>query len=243
MVSKNKLDELQRDVLLQCTKNNGYDWIKGFAGSGKTILLVHLIQNILIEKPNAKVCVVVFTHALKDLIQSGFEQKFKSKIAVMTYHQFLYKKQHYEFLVIDEIQDIPIDKLQQMISDLKLASKVKLLVTPSDQTKNHILEKSDIFILPSEWEAFGISILEAMAKNNAIISTRTEGGKYLIKDRENGYLYDYGDHSEITSRIKKLVKNPDQLEKIQQNNLNKAKKYTWNRIAKEYQDILTQLTR
>ena len=49
-----------------------------------------------------------------------------------------------------------------------------------------------MFILASRVKAFGIVMLEAMAKGNAIISTTTEGGKYLIKE-DNGILYDFED--------------------------------------------------
>jgi glycosyltransferase involved in cell wall biosynthesis len=54
-----------------------------------------------------------------------------------------------------------------------------------------MLDISEIFVFPSEWEAFGIVLLEAMAYKNSIISTKTEGGSYLIKPGENGYLYDF----------------------------------------------------
>jgi glycosyltransferase involved in cell wall biosynthesis len=60
-----------------------------------------------------------------------------------------------------------------------------------EHEKYEILDISEIFVFPSAWEAFGIVLLEAMAYKNSIISTKTEGGNYLIKPGENGYLYDF----------------------------------------------------
>jgi len=52
----------------------------------------------------------VFTHALKDLIATGFEDLAR-RVPVKTYHQFLSRQERYDLVIIDEVQDIPTDKL------------------------------------------------------------------------------------------------------------------------------------
>ena len=69
MVPKNRLKEPQRDVLDKCRKRKkGHDWIQGFAGTGKSVLLIHAITDALEDRSDRSVCVVVYTLALKDLI-------------------------------------------------------------------------------------------------------------------------------------------------------------------------------
>ena len=81
MVPENRLDDYQRDILKQCGDfNKKSDWIKGFAGSGKTVLLVHLINESLLKDPDKNICVLVYTHALKDLIQSGLSSNSSVKV-------------------------------------------------------------------------------------------------------------------------------------------------------------------
>lgn len=113
MVPLRRLDEAQRDVLRQCA--NMIDqpkWIEGFAGSGKTILLVHAIQSYVQKNPDSKVCVVVFTHALLDLISSGIAPEFRNRIPIMTYLNFVNKdKNQYDLVVVDEVQDVPANIL------------------------------------------------------------------------------------------------------------------------------------
>ena len=71
MVPENRLDDYQRDILKQCGDfNKKSEWIQGFAGSGKTVLLVHLIKESLLKDPDKSICVLVYTHALKDLIHN-----------------------------------------------------------------------------------------------------------------------------------------------------------------------------
>ena len=106
MVPENRLDDYQRDILKQCgdfTKKS--EWIKGFAGSGKTVLLVHLINESLLKDPEKNICVIVYTHALKDLIQSGLSSN--SSVKVITKDRFLKEKDFYDLILVDEVQDIP----------------------------------------------------------------------------------------------------------------------------------------
>ncbi len=109
MVPLRRLDESQQDVLRQCGNlTDQPKWIEGFAGSGKTVLLIHAIQNYLQRNPNNKVCIIVFTHALIDLLKSGIAPEFRDRIPVMTYLNFVNNdKSHYDFIVVDEVQDIP----------------------------------------------------------------------------------------------------------------------------------------
>lgn len=122
MVRESKLDENQLSILQKCgSTSRQNEWIQGFAGSGKTVLLVHMVQRILAENPETTICVVVYTHALKDLIGTGFEEKFDKKVVIMTYHAFLYQNREYDLVVVDEVQDIPHSKL---ISIHQLAKRV-----------------------------------------------------------------------------------------------------------------------
>jgi len=113
MVPLRRLDESQRQVVRQFDNMTSKPiWIEGFAGSGKTVLLVHAIQSYVQKNPESKVCVVVFTHALLDLIRSGIAPEFRNRIPVMTYLNFVNKdKNQYELVVVDEVQDIPANIL------------------------------------------------------------------------------------------------------------------------------------
>lgn len=121
MVPEHRLDEFQREILRTCATARGKNhWIKGFAGSGKSVLLVYAVQQILAAAPSKRICVAVYTHALKQLLASGLPVKFRN-VPVYTYDQLLANKGrgqgvHYDVLVIDEVQDIPKPKLQALAS-------------------------------------------------------------------------------------------------------------------------------
>ena len=56
MLPLRRLDEAQLDVLRQCREDDIYSiWIEGFAGSGKSVLLIHALQEYVIKNPKHKV--------------------------------------------------------------------------------------------------------------------------------------------------------------------------------------------
>lgn len=132
MVPLRRLDEAQQNVLRACANMLEKPiWIEGFAGSGKTVLLVHAIQNYLIKNPDNKVCIVVFTHALINLIESGIAPEFRQKIPVMTYLEAVNRDRNkYDLIVIDEVQDIPPSILNA------LRNKTERLVIGGDDAQS-----------------------------------------------------------------------------------------------------------
>lgn len=116
MVREDQLDPDQREFVNVESKKSGNIWIKGFAGSGKSILLVHSLKNIIQKEPNAKVAVVVYTHSLIDMYKTGMQElNLPSSIPVMTYIEFVDKNsQNFDYIFCDEVQDLPAKVLDAM---------------------------------------------------------------------------------------------------------------------------------
>jgi hypothetical protein len=134
-----------------------------------------------------------------------------------------------------------LSKINELITDSKAEKYITILTSPQDDSVKTVLSKSAIFVLPSSWEAFGISIIEAMRFGNAIVSTRTEGGEYLIKEEENGFLYDFQDTVDLTSRLETLISDKQLLKKIKTNNIKKALEFSISSVYDTYRVILREL--
>lgn len=91
--------------------------------------------------------------------------------------------------------------------------------------KVELLNKSDIFVLPSYYksEAFPISIIEAMRCGNAIITTNYKYLPDVISDK-NGALVTPQSIEELSSALEQLIINNKRLEEIQKHNILTAKK-------------------
>lgn len=134
-----------------------------------------------------------------------------------------------------------LEEIRNLISDAKADKYITVLISPSDNAIKTVLNLSNIYVLPSSWEAFGISIVEAMKLNNAIVSTRTEGGEYLIKDEENGYLYDFQDTVDLCSRLDTLISDKQLLKQMKFNNQKKALEFSITSVYDTYRGILRDL--
>ncbi|MBL0080680.1 MAG: hypothetical protein IPP53_16720 [Bacteroidetes bacterium] len=123
MITEDKLGSDQVEVIDEIGKiNNKPIWIKGHAGSGKSVLLLHSLADYLVKKPTANVCVVVFTRALVDLLETGLKQipKLNGKtIPVHTIYDvkdLIDNKNRFDAIFCDEYKDLPISFIQSMKS-------------------------------------------------------------------------------------------------------------------------------
>lgn len=116
MIREDQLDPDQREFINVESKKLGNIWVKGFAGSGKSVLLIHSLKNVLQKEPNAKIAVVVYTHSLIDMFKTGMKElNISSSIPVMTYIEFCDKNsQNFDYIFCDEVQDLPSRVLYAM---------------------------------------------------------------------------------------------------------------------------------
>jgi len=121
MIEEARLGPEQREIIDDLQNINGEPvWIQGHAGSGKSIVLLHALTDYVIRNPKANVVVVVFTHALIDLLSSGLRQipaLRNTNIPVITIYDVngrLFKGKRFDAIFCDEIQDIPTVLLERM---------------------------------------------------------------------------------------------------------------------------------
>ena len=130
-------------------------------------------------------------------------------------------------------------KAEELCRKLGLAKKVKFL------GKLRVIEKmlaiSDVFVLPSETESFGLVALEAMASNTAIISTNSGGISEVNIEGRTGLLSNVGDVDKMAKDTISLLKNSELLERFKSNALAHAKSFSLKNILPKYNTIYQSL--
>lgn len=101
---------------------------------------------------------------------------------------------------------------------------------------------SDIFVLPTRHDEWGLVINEALAKGLPIITTNHCGaGLELIKNYENGFILDVEDYYSLGKKINEILNN-DKLKNLMRNNNYKlASEYTLEKMAIDHIDILENI--
>lgn len=132
-------------------------------------------------------------------------------------------------------------KIQLLIERLDLACCVKFIGSKPHHLLPYYYSGSDVVVMPSKHESFGLVVLEAMASGAAIIASKVGGLSYLIKDKETGRFFKSGDLSELSRIIWELLNDDDQRKRLGKNAIIESKKYCWDIQAKKVLDIYTKL--
>ena len=119
--------------------------------------------------------------------------------------------------------------------ELKICDRIIFLGKVRDTS--HVLEISDLFILPSKTESFGLAALEAMAEGVPVISSNTGGIPEVNLEGFSGYLSNVGDVEEMASNALKILSTNENLQNFRINALNRAKDFTLEKILPLYEAL------
>ncbi len=102
----------------------------------------------------------------------------------------------------------------------------------------NMYQKSDIFLMPSRHETFGLVYIEAMSQGLPIIYTKGEGIDGYFKEGTIGYSVNPNDVNDIVKKIEMIIYNYNNISK---NCYNLVEKFSWDKIAKIYHNIYKSL--
>ncbi|QOW11355.1 N-acetyl-alpha-D-glucosaminyl L-malate synthase BshA [Kaistella flava (ex Peng et al. 2021)] len=116
-----------------------------------------------------------------------------------------------------------------------LISKVRLLGKVNDLYR--ILQLSDVFLLPSEQESFGLAALEAMAAETPVISSNAGGIPEVNIQGETGYLTEIGNVEAMSNYTIKLLSDDALLAQMKKNAKEQALKFDLKNILPVYEKM------
>ncbi len=102
---------------------------------------------------------------------------------------------------------------------------------------NHILEFSDLFLLPSETESFGLAALEAMAAGVPVISSNTGGIPEVNLNGFSGYLSEVGDIQSMSENAIALLSNEEKLSTFKIQAKKQASLFSLDLILPQYEEL------
>ena len=126
-------------------------------------------------------------------------------------------------------------KAEKLVNKLKISDNVLFLGNSSEVTK--VLCYSDIFLLPSQTESFGLAALEAMAARTPVISSNTGGLPEVNIHGKTGYLSNLGDVNDMANNAISILKDQETLEIFKQNAIEHTKRFSLENILPFYEDI------
>jgi N-acetyl-alpha-D-glucosaminyl L-malate synthase BshA len=127
------------------------------------------------------------------------------------------------------------EKAEKLCDKLNISDKVIFFGNSNEIDK--ILSYSDLFLLPSETESFGLAALEAMAWSVPVISSNSGGLPEVNIDGISGYLSDVGDTDQMAENALKILHTNSSLQTFKENALLNAQKFDIKNILPLYEEI------
>lgn len=119
----------------------------------------------------------------------------------------------------------------------KLGIEDKVLFLGNSNEIDRILCFSDLFLLPSETESFGLAALEAMANKVAVVSSNTGGIPEVNEQGVTGFLSDVGNVEEMAKNAIYILEDDARLEEFKENAFRVSKKFQIQNILPLYEEV------
>jgi len=127
--------------------------------------------------------------------------------------------------------------LADKIEKAGIKEQVKMLGFVSDM--DSFYKELDLYILSSEWEGFGFTLIEAMSYYKPVISFDTGSARELIEDKKNGFIIPKFDLNLMSSRVSELVNNREVAARMGlAGHMLVGQKFTFNKIMDQLENII-----
>jgi N-acetyl-alpha-D-glucosaminyl L-malate synthase BshA len=135
-------------------------------------------------------------------------------------------------MVGDGPERVPAERLCE-----ELGISDKVIFFGNSNEIGEILCFSDLFLLPSETESFGLAALEAMACGVPVISSNTGGLPEVNREGYSGYLGNVGDVQEMAKKALHILSDDDRLFQFKTNALKVAEEFDIQNIMPLYEQL------
>jgi D-inositol-3-phosphate glycosyltransferase len=128
-------------------------------------------------------------------------------------------------------------RLQELRSHLDIDDTVTFLGRRNQDTLQYYYSASEIVVVPSHYESFGLVALEAMACGTPVVASETGGLVFLVRDGETGFHVPAGDAQALADRLGQLLEDDVLRTRLGKQAAEYAKRYAWPLIVDQVVDL------
>ena len=130
---------------------------------------------------------------------------------------------------------------EELARDLGVIDDIRFV--GKQEQMEEILAVSDLFLLPSEYESFGLAALEAMAARVVVISTNAGGLPEIVIQGKTGFMANVGDVAAMSLDAINILKDNDRLEQMKQSAFEHACTFDIQHIIPQYEKLYSRFCR
>ena len=230
----------ESDAITAVSENLKQETLKHFE-IRKEIEVIHNFVDLkrFNKKPLAAFKKVISAHDEKIVVHASNFRKLKRIDNVMEIFKNIHAAIPSKLLMVGDGPERPI--AEDLARQYGIESDVRFL--GKQEQMEDILAVSDLFLLPSEYESFGLVALEAMASSVAVISSNAGGLAEINIDGKTGYTADVGDVATMSKRAIELLTDDSKLKAFKHNALEQAKLFDIHHIIPMYENLYRRFCR
>lgn len=191
------------------------------------------------KKPVAAFRQVIAPHKEKIIIHASNFRKIKRIDDVMAIFNSIHKALPAKLLMVGDGPERPV--AEDLARQFGIENDVRFL--GKQEQMEEILAVSDLFILPSEYESFGLAALEAMAAGSVVISSDAGGLGEINIHGKTGYTAPVGDVESMSQHAIALLKDEALLKEFKHNAITQAKLFDIHHVIPVYETLYKQYCR
>jgi N-acetyl-alpha-D-glucosaminyl L-malate synthase BshA len=128
----------------------------------------------------------------------------------------------------------------ELAADLGVAEHVVSLGRRNDAAE--LMAASDLYFLPTDYESFGLSALEALACEVPVIGAARGGLPEVVDHGRSGYLCEVGDHEDMAARATELLRDEERRRAFGREGRRRAiERYSRDAIVTRYEELYREL--
>lgn len=135
-----------------------------------------------------------------------------------------------------------MDRLIEIARDLGVKDLVSFLGSRDQDTLQYYYSASEVVVVPSHYESFGMVALEAMACGRPVVASETGGLAFLVRDGETGFHVPADDPDALVDKLRLLLNDPELRREIGSNAAQYARGFAWPKITEQviecYESVL-----
>lgn len=227
----------ESDAITAVSDNLRLETYRSFAIT-KEIEVIHNFVDVgrFSKKPIDAFRRVIAPHGERILVHASNFRKVKRVQDVVHVFAEVRKQMPAKLLMVGDGPERPV--MEDLVKELGIVDDVRFL--GKQEQMEEILVVSDLFILPSEYESFGLAALEAMAASMPVLSTNAGGLPEVNIDGKTGFMCNVGDVAHMSRCAIEILQNDETLATFKQQAYEQACRFDIHNIVPVYEKLYSR---
>ncbi|NQU35415.1 MAG: glycosyltransferase family 4 protein [Bacteroidetes bacterium] len=171
----------------------------------------------------------------------AFHEIYNPEMAIRVLSDLSNKFPEVELCMVGPEKDGSMKSCRILADELGVLDKVTFTGMLLKKEWIELSQSYDIFINTTNYESFGLSVMEAAACGLVIVTTNSGELKYLYKDRKDAMVVNTGDVDEMVEAISEVIKNIELAKVLSLNSRRKADSFSWDAVEASWKEIISEI--